>query len=116
MTGRWKPWKAEGRLSTRSHRPLEISQTREITTFPQLGQPTVERVENQKQVSHSYHARPANTTRVVSSRTKPEQEAQDPPQAAGPERRYSEDRRLSDGRKDTSGFRRFQDHYSIGKC
>jgi len=27
MTERWKPWKAKGRLSTRSHRSLEISPT-----------------------------------------------------------------------------------------
>jgi hypothetical protein len=27
MAERWKPWKAKGRLSTRSHRSLEISHT-----------------------------------------------------------------------------------------
>ena len=117
MTERWKSWKAKGRLSTRSHRSLEISHTPRDFHIPTARADRGWKKWKTKTRFPTFSTRdPRLRMRFAGLQKNQNQNALDRRQAAVPERRYSEHRRLADGRKGAGGSRRFQDHYSIRKC
>jgi hypothetical protein len=104
MTERWKPWKAKGRLSTRSHRSLEISHTPRDFHIPTA---RADRGWKKWKTKPGFPLFPRAIRDYecgLPGSQNQKQNALDRRRAAAPERRYSEYRRLADGRKDAQQF------------